>query len=95
MYEITIAIMAIFAVWGVIDILSDILGRVLKGNSCDRIIIYVKSDKARIEGVVRSLMLKNPTAEIVVLNEGNNGELRAVIDKLCRDFACVHIGKLD
>ncbi len=94
MYEIAVAVMAVFAVWGIIDIISGALSRILSTSSCDRIVIYVKSDKARLEGVVRSLMLKNPTAEIVIVEEDAKDELRTVIDKLCRDFAKIHMGRL-
>ncbi|MBQ7793049.1 MAG: hypothetical protein IJ366_00875 [Clostridia bacterium] len=95
MYAIAIAVMSVFAVWGVMCILRDVCERLLSGGKCDRVIIYVKSDAERVEGVVRSLMLKNPTAEIVVADEGCADELRSIVDKLCRDYACVHIGKLD
>ncbi len=95
MYEIVIAIMAVFAVWGVADILRDACKILLRSGKKDRIIIYVRSDTERVEGVVRSLMLNNPTAEIVVLDESSKAELRSIVDRLCREYPCVHIGKLD
>ncbi len=96
MPEAVVAIMSVFAVYGLISIIREICTQFLvKAGESDRIVIYVKSNTERIEGVVRSLMIKNPGAEIIVTSKDKGGEVREIIDKLSRDYGRIHIGRLE
>ncbi len=89
-----VAIMSVFAVYGLLCLLEKICERLLSGKNCDRIIIYVKSSGERLEYTVRSLMLKNPTAEIIIADDEHVGEIREIADKLASDYGRIHIGRM-
>ena len=95
MQAVVVAIMSVFAVYGLLCLLEKFCERVLKGRDCDRIIIYVKSADERLEYTVRSLMIKNPTAEIIIADSENAGEIREIADKLAHDYARIHVGRLE
>lgn len=95
MQAIAVAIMSVFAVYGLLCLLEKLCDRVLKGKNCDRIIIYVKSAGERLEYTVRSLMIKNPTAEIIIADDEHAGEIREIADKLASDYGRIHIGRLE
>ncbi len=95
MYAAGVAVMCVFAVYGIITFVHSICEKLLRKGICDRVLIYVKSSAKNTEGVVRSLMLKNPGAEIIVVDEGDSIELRKILDHLCQDYARVHIARLE
>lgn len=90
-----VAIMSVFAVYGFLCLLEKICERLLSGKNCDRIIIYVKSAGERLEYTVRSLMIKNPTAEIIIADNEHAGEIREIADKLAHDYARIHVGRME
>lgn len=90
-----IAIMSVFAVYGLLCLLEKICKGILKGRYCDRIIIYVKSAGERLEYTVRSLMIRNPTAEIIIADDEHADEIREIADKLAHDYGRIHVGRLD
>ena len=90
-----VAIMSVFAVYGLLCLLEKICERLLSAKNCDRIIIYVKSSGERLEYTVRSLMLRNPTAEIIICDDEHAGEIREIADKLAGDYGRIHIGRLE
>ena len=85
------SIVLIFAVYGVAVIVKRWICRFMTCEGNDKIIIYVKSSEERIEAVVRSLMINNPCAEIIVVDEGKSEALRQILDKLCSECARLHI----
>ena len=89
------AVLAVFGVYGILNILHKLCCRLLCGacRRC-RIVIYVEGKSDSIESAVRSLMLKNPNAEIVIAEEGKSRELCEIIDKLCCDCERIHIAKI-
>ncbi len=89
MYEIMIAIMSVFAVLGVINILSGICTHLLRKGTYGKITIYVESEAGNLEGDVRSLLLKNPTAEIVIKDTGEKE--RVIVERLERDNPRIHL----
>ena len=92
MSSIGAAILAIFGVYGMMTLLEKLCNILLgKVGGCERIVIYVKGDCKNIEGVVRSLMIKNPVAEIIVTDSEKSDELSNILDKLCQDNTQVHI----
>lgn len=95
MQAIAVAIMSVFAVYGLLCLIEKICERALKGKYCDRIIIYVKTAGERLEYTVRSLMIKNPTAEIIIAESEYADEIREIADKLAHDYGRIHIGRLD
>ncbi|MEE0944073.1 MAG: hypothetical protein UIM24_01290 [Clostridia bacterium] len=96
MTAVVVAVLSVFAVYGVMALIREICVQILaNAGEYDRIIIYVKSDAERMEGVVRSLMVKNPTAEIVIVPKEKGGEVREIIDKLSCDYGRIHIGRMD
>ncbi|MBS7298312.1 MAG: hypothetical protein KIG65_04455 [Eubacteriales bacterium] len=96
MDAVVIAILSVFAVYGVLALIKEICSLLLSNTGdLDRIVIYLKSDAERLENAARTLMLKNPTAEIVIIPKDKSTEIREIADKLSRDFACIHIGRLE
>lgn len=84
------SIILVFAVYGI----AVLIGRwICRFTACgeDKIIIYVKSNEQRIESVVRNLMIHNPFAEIIVVDEGKSEGMREILDKLCKECARLHI----
>ena len=89
---ILISAIMIFAVYGVSVVAKRLCARVLCGAyENDKILIYVKSKEERIEAVVRSLMINNPGAEIIVVDEGKSENMRIILDKLTAECARIHI----
>ena len=95
MQAATVAIMSVFAVYGFLCLLERVCERLLKGKNCDKIIIYVKSAGERLEYTVRCLMIKNPTAEIIIADDEHAGEIREIADKLAGDYGRIHIGRME
>lgn len=91
MEAIGAAILAVFGVYGILNIVHRLCCRLLRGTCChDRIVIYVEGQSESIESTVRSLMLKNPNAEIIIANDGKNCELCDILDRLCHDCERIH-----
>lgn len=88
---IIFSIVLIFAVYGAAVIVKRWICRFTACGGDDKIIIYVKSNEQRIEAVVRSLMVNNPCAEIIVVDEGKSESMREILDKLCVECARLHI----
>lgn len=96
MTAVVVSVLSVFAVYGVMALIREICTQLLaNAGEYDRIIIYVKSNSERVEGVVRSLMIKNPTAEIVIVPKENGDEVREIIDRLSRDYGRIHIGRME
>lgn len=96
MPPVAVAVFSVFAVYGIICVVKELCEKLLgKFCDCDRIIIYVKTDCERLESVVRSLMIKNPNAEIIVAESDKSAEVREIADRLCRDCAKIHIGRVE
>lgn len=96
MTAVVVAVLSVFAVYGVLSLVREVCVQLLaNAGEYDRIIIYVKSDSERMEGIVRSLMIKNPTAEIVIVPKDKGQEVREIIDKLSSDYGRIHIGRMD
>lgn len=96
MTAVVVSVLSVFAVYGVMALIREICTQLLaNAGEYDRVIIYVKSNSERVEGVVRSLMIKNPTAEIVIVPKENGGEVREIIDRLSRDYGRIHIGRME
>lgn len=96
MTAVVVSVLSVFAVYGVMALIREICTQLLaNAGEYDRVIIYVKSNSERVEGVVRSLMIKNPTAEIVIVPKENGGEVRGIIDRLSRDYGRIHIGRME
>lgn len=94
MTSFVVAVLSVFAVYGIITAVKGICVRILtNAEKEDEVIICVKSNAERAEGAVRSLMLKNPTAEFVIIPEGENREVDKIIENLCRDYAAVHLAR--
>lgn len=92
MTAFTVAVLSVFAVYGVITAVKEIcVGLLANAEKDDKIIICVKSNAERAEGAVRSLMLKNPTAEIILIPEGDNRDIDVIAAELCRNYAAVRI----
>ena len=87
---IVFSIVLVFAVYGIAVLIGKWICRFLACGE-DKIIIYVKSNEQRIEAVVRSLMVNNPCAEIIVVDEGKSESMREILDKLCVECARLHI----
>ena len=89
------ALLAVFGVYGILNLVRKICDWLLaKSRSADHVVIYVKGSSESIETTVRTLMLRNPCAEIIVVDEGKSGEMREILDRLCQDCARIHIGRL-
>lgn len=88
------ALLAVFGVYGIISLVHQLCCRLLcEPRCCNRIVIYVEGKIDNIESTVRSLMLKNPDAEIVIADECS-GEQHEILEKLCRDYTQVHIAPI-
>lgn len=84
------ALLAVFGVYGMLTFAGQVLDRLCR-KDCSSVLIYVRGESESIESTVRTLMLKNPGAEIIITDEGKSKELREILDMLCRDCARVHI----
>ena len=94
MEAIYVAVLSLFAVYGVISFIESLIdGFFEKNRMGDKVIIYVKTSEERLEGVVRHLINKNPTAEIIVSDEENSEEIGKIIKNLEKEYASVYIGK--
>lgn len=88
------AVLAVFGVYGILNIAHKLCCRLLRKTCCrDRITIYVDGTPESIESTVRSLLVKNPNAEIIIADNGQSRELCYILDRLCGDCARVHIAK--
>ncbi len=89
-----VAILLLFAVFGVICLAESILDGFFEKNRVgDKIIIYVKTNEERLEGLVRHLIAKNPYAKIIVSDEEKSAEIEKIVDNLAKEYAEVYIGK--
>ncbi len=88
MYEITIAIMSVFAVLGVMNIIHSVCEFLLRKKADSIITIYIETDAVALESEARALLFKNPTAEIVIKDKG--GECREVAERLKRETPRIH-----
>ncbi len=82
MYEITIAILSVFAVWGMMDIVGKVCDRLLGRKPSGKITIYLDCAANAIECMARSLLRKNPTAEIIIVSDDK--ESQAIAERLSR-----------
>ncbi len=85
------SIILIFAVYGIAVLVGRWICRFMACGGEDKIIIYVKSNEQRVETVVRSLMIHNPSAEIIVVDEGKSENMGKILDSLCTECARIHI----
>jgi hypothetical protein len=90
MEAFAVAVLTVFAVYGVITLVKEAAERLLRGSD-EKVLIYLRAKEESLEAAVRELMIKNPRAEIIVIDEGKSREVREILDNLCRDFARVHI----
>ena len=91
-----VAVLAVLAVFGAMSLLRDLCCCLLRrGAPCDSVLIDVRGSSESVEGTVRSLMLKNPNAEIIIVDEGKSREMREILDRLCRECAQVHIERVE
>lgn len=87
----TICIISLFASIGAVVTINKILNLFSKHhipNPC--IVIGVKNHSDSIEGIVRLLMKQHPSSEIMIIDYGSHDETPEIIDKLCKDYTCIH-----
>ena len=93
---IFVAFFSLFAVFGFVNFVEAVIdGFFDKNCRGDKIVIYVKTSEERLEGVVRHLINKNPTAKIIVSGEENSEEIEKIVDNLAKEYANVYIGKAE
>ena len=96
MEVLIVAVLSLFAVFGLVSFVEAVIdGFFEKNHMGDKIIIYVKTNEERLEGVVRHLINKNPNAKIVVSGEEDSEEIEEIVENLAKEYAYVYIGKAE
>ena len=89
--SVALCLVAIFASVGVVFTISSVLRMIFcrhSPNPC--IVIGVKNHGESIEGIVRLLMKQHPKSEIMIIDYGSEDDTPEIIDKLCKDYDCIH-----
>lgn len=95
MQAVTVAVMSVFAVCGFWYIAEKICAYLLDCKSCDRIVMYVSKPDEKLEYTVRSQIMKNPNAEIVIEETACTEETRKIAEHLAECYPQVYLGELE
>lgn len=90
MYYFWGALLAVFAVYGLAQIVYAIYKRVMRcGAECRYVLLTVHESGA--EEAVRSVLRDNPGSEVIVVNKSHSCDTPDILKRLEKDFPQLHI----